>query len=145
MGKNWHIRGLNDKGDFSFVICDSVHFYLKQLKPIIDYERDKDKFVKITHIAGKSLVFMFVRGDGNCTNYNTFYQLQFNIKKGDCKTWTLDWTRGLDSGLDSWTGLVDSLVVATMLLPSLFCPYKKNEHHLEACQQFTQSKGRFTI
>ena len=25
------------------------------------------------------------------------------VKLGDCKTWTLDWTHGLDSGLDSWT------------------------------------------
>ena len=71
LGRNWHIRGLND---FSYIICDSVRFYLKKPKPIIDYERDEDKFEKITHICGRSLVFMFVRGDGNYTTYNTFCQ-----------------------------------------------------------------------
>lgn len=74
LGNNWHVRGLNDKGDFSYVICDSVRFYLKQLKPIIDYERHDDEFVKVTHISGKSLVFSFVRGDGNRASYDTYYQ-----------------------------------------------------------------------
>ena len=37
--------------------------------------------------------------------------------QGDCKTWTLDWTHGLDSWTGLWTGLMDSL-----LLPSHFYP-----------------------
>ena len=74
LGKNWHFRGLNDKGDFCYAICESVCYYLKQMRSIVDYAKCGDNFKAINHIGGKCVVFMFVRGDGNRSNYDTYYK-----------------------------------------------------------------------
>ena len=38
LGPDWYYRGLNEHGDFSFVILRSVHYYLYKMSPIDDYK-----------------------------------------------------------------------------------------------------------
>ena len=83
LGKNWHIRGINDKGDFCYVICHSVRFHLKQMKPIIDFRKDGEDFKAVSYSSSKSLVFTFVCGDGVEREYrhDIAYVCKWLIKK----------------------------------------------------------------
>ena len=36
-GKNWHVRGLKEAGDFNYVIVNTVRFWLYQRRPLVEY------------------------------------------------------------------------------------------------------------
>ena len=70
LGKNWHFRVVNKAGDFSYVTLQTVSFHLSKCRPILEYDVEKKDdgtlqftptFIEQSH----SLVFKFVRGDGN--------------------------------------------------------------------------------
>ena len=70
LGQRWHIRVVNPVGDFSYVILKTVCFYLTKGRPILDYEvsqnEDGTLDLEPTYIEQlHSLIFTFVRGDGN--------------------------------------------------------------------------------
>ena len=69
LGKMWHIRVVNETGDFSYVILETVSFHLSKGRPILEYVTKKaDGTLKLspTYIEQpSSLIFKFVRGDGN--------------------------------------------------------------------------------
>ena len=59
LGQQWHLRVLNRAKDFSYVILETVQYYLHRRVPAqdaIDDERSVD--------GGYLLIFRFVRGDG---------------------------------------------------------------------------------
>ena len=69
-GEQWHFRVVNTVGDFSYVILKTVVFYLVKSKPILKYEAKKEdngtlKFNPVYVEQPTSVVFSFVRGDGN--------------------------------------------------------------------------------
>ena len=47
----------------------SMRVFLKQMRSIVDYTKCGDNFKAVNHIGGKCVVFTFIRGDGNCSNY----------------------------------------------------------------------------
>ena len=78
LGDKWHLRITNINGDFSYVILETVCFYLNHLKPIIDFDvenSDDSTNLRLTPVyieQGYSLVFKFVRGDGNSKKLSKF-------------------------------------------------------------------------
>uniref|UniRef100_A0A1X7SIF6 Tudor-knot domain-containing protein n=1 Tax=Amphimedon queenslandica TaxID=400682 RepID=A0A1X7SIF6_AMPQE len=68
MENGWHWRGLNESGDYCYVILDSVEFYLYCKKPLKQYYPDGSY---CNRDQGYGLVFTFVRGDGIATDFGT--------------------------------------------------------------------------
>ena len=68
-GRNWHYRGLNESGDFCYVICETVDFYLYKKRPMIQYINQQGMPTKVSVPRGYNLVFKFVRGDGTASQF----------------------------------------------------------------------------
>ena len=64
LGCNWHYRGLNSAGDFCYVMCGTVEFYLYRKRPLVYYVVKEEKPTKTCVPQGYCLVFKYVRGDG---------------------------------------------------------------------------------
>lgn len=72
LGPNWHYRGINAMGDYSYVILDSVEYYLYRRRGIVHYIPDGDnKPLKAVTPCGYMLSFKFVRGDGTPSDFGT--------------------------------------------------------------------------
>ena len=72
---NWHFQGNNDRGDYGFVILDSVEYYLSKRRAIREYLPSAQSFDQTTaHTidTGHSLKFTFVRGYGNRSTFGAF-------------------------------------------------------------------------
>lgn len=69
LGDRWHIRIVNSNGDFSQVLLETIRFYLTRPKPILDFDVERVsnemKLIPVYVEQGHSLVFTFVRSDGN--------------------------------------------------------------------------------
>jgi len=66
---SWHIRVVNQNGDFSYALLETIRFYLAASRPLIEYEPVfEDGAVKTFEPVFieqcSSLVFSFVRCDG---------------------------------------------------------------------------------
>ena len=59
LGVNWHYRGLNDVGDFCFVILETVEYYIFKRAPIIEYIPAPSGVVAETRQLGWTLIFTF--------------------------------------------------------------------------------------
>ena len=73
LGVGWYYRGLNEHGDFCFVILRSIRFYLYQRRPIVDYQPLKEGeqvCPKKVHHPGYMLAFDFIRGDGTREDFH---------------------------------------------------------------------------
>ena len=73
LGEGWYYRGLNEHGDFCFVILQSIRFHLYQRRPIADYQplKEGDEVcTKAVHHPGYMLAFDFVRGDGTREDFH---------------------------------------------------------------------------
>ena len=72
LGPNWHFRGVNAVGDYSYVILDSVEYYLYRRRGIAHYIPDDDnKPLKTVIPCGYMLSFRFVSGDGTPSEFGT--------------------------------------------------------------------------
>jgi len=72
LGDNWHYRGINDRGDYGFVILDSVEYYLSKRRTITEYSPSAQSSGEITAHkidTGYSLKFSFIRGYGNRSTF----------------------------------------------------------------------------
>ena len=70
LGENWHYRVCNERGDFSYVILETVRYHIYTPRPLLEYSvsTESDGKLKYTPVyieQGPELVFSFVRGDGN--------------------------------------------------------------------------------
>ena len=69
LGQKWHFRVVNEAGDFSYVILETLSFYLTKGKPILDYsvEKKEDTFTFKPFFIEQCnfIIFKFIRGDGN--------------------------------------------------------------------------------
>jgi len=78
LGEIWFIRGLNQAGDFCYVVHDTTKLYLKQVRGKPDYQvLDNGTMFKKYFGRQQQLVLSFVRGDGVASQWN-------HIVKGDC-------------------------------------------------------------
>lgn len=65
LGSSWYIRVLNPNGDFSYIVRETVEFYLYKRKPIQDFTLSSDgSFVPTLIEQNCALVFSFVIEDG---------------------------------------------------------------------------------
>ena len=69
LGKGWHWRGLNQAGDFCYVILDSIEYYLLKKRALQEYFPPSDgvgtgQITAKKRTLGYSLIFKFIRGDG---------------------------------------------------------------------------------
>ena len=62
LGEGWHYRIVNRNQDFSFIIGETVSFYILERQPLTEFM--KDGSLKLIH-RGFVLVFRFVRDRGN--------------------------------------------------------------------------------
>ena len=70
LGADWHFRGINQNGDFCFVILNTVDFYLYRRRPIKEYKPGSP--LNVVHLnAGFMLVFLFVKGNGTPNQFGT--------------------------------------------------------------------------
>lgn len=70
LGPKWHYRGINAAGDFSYVILESVEYYLYHQRSIVHFIPDDDgKPLKTIMLYGYMLMFKFVRGDGTPSEF----------------------------------------------------------------------------
>ena len=78
LGRKWFIRGVNEHGDFCYVMRDTVRFYLSERQPLTDYQPTGDgaRFKKKLYFRGYSLIFSFVRGDGVASNFNQIFMME---------------------------------------------------------------------
>ena len=70
LGERWYFRVVNPIGDFSYAILDTIRFYLTKGRPILEYDVSQKEdgtldFIPMHIEQSHSLVFTFVRGDGN--------------------------------------------------------------------------------
>ena len=69
LGHNWHYRGINGEGDFSFVILSTVEFYLHERRRIKEYLPSTNGVRENFRSSGYKLTFNFVRGDDTFHNF----------------------------------------------------------------------------
>lgn len=70
LGERRHIQVVNAVGDFSYIVLKTICFYLTKGRPILNYKvsQNEDRTLDLvpTYIERlHSLIFTFVRGDGN--------------------------------------------------------------------------------
>ena len=71
LGERWFIRGLNQAGDFCYIIHNAIKLYLKQVRGRPDYQLlDNGTMVKNYFGRQQQLVLSFVRGDGVASQWN---------------------------------------------------------------------------
>ena len=69
LGKNWHLRGFNLAGDCCYPILETIRFYIRKRRPLVEYiplsktpnERNTQRIIGD---QGYMFVFSFVRKDG---------------------------------------------------------------------------------
>ena len=75
LGDNWHFRVVNEAGDFSYAILESIAFHYCTSRPLLEYDVEKkdDGTLSLSPVyieQSGSVVFTFVRGDGNRVSYD---------------------------------------------------------------------------
>ena len=76
LGVNWHVRGINENGDFCYVILDTVIYYLYHRRPLIEYVATSVGSAReVKRNCGYALVFSFVRGDGIPEKFGKDYHI----------------------------------------------------------------------
>ena len=70
LGEQWHMRVNNTSGDFSYVIKETICYYMAQPKSLLDFHVSTGssgclKFPPFFIQQPTAVVFQFVRGDGN--------------------------------------------------------------------------------
>jgi len=78
LGVNWHVRIINEGGDHGYVICETVRFYVRKSRPIVEYITTSDgTLVRNSIDTGYSLIFTFVYNYGSSAalgeDKNVFY------------------------------------------------------------------------
>lgn len=74
LGSNWHVRGINCNGDYGYVIKETVDFYLRKCRDVIEYlpPSPENPNIHPAHIkAGYQLTFTFTAGYGNSSTFGT--------------------------------------------------------------------------
>ena len=65
LGDKWHYRGLNANGDYSYAVKETVEFYLRKRRPIVEYfPCSSETALCSSRMTGYMLTFCFVRGCG---------------------------------------------------------------------------------
>ena len=77
LGERWHIRVVNVNGDFSYAILETIRFYLTQPRPLLDMDFKQNSTGELELVPffteqQKTIVFTFVRGDGNKNKLKEF-------------------------------------------------------------------------
>lgn len=77
LGEKWFIRVTNRIGDFSYVVLPTVEFYLSTPRNLLEYDIKTNKdgtlsFEPMYMEQCYSIVFKFVRGDGNRQKLSEF-------------------------------------------------------------------------
>ena len=78
LGPKWFIRGFNENGDFCYAILDTVHYYLRARRSLVEFKptSDNSRHRKCVYSQGYSLVFCFIRGDGVACDFHRIYSSQ---------------------------------------------------------------------
>ena len=72
LGPNWHYRGVNEHGDYSYTVLDSIEFYLHKRPKLTEYYPSQtvdSETTKVITDTGYLLTFSFVRGYGNGSTF----------------------------------------------------------------------------
>ena len=65
LGVDWHVCGINENGDFCYVLLNTLVFYLYHHQPLVEYVPTSVGTAReLKSDCGYALVFSFVRGDG---------------------------------------------------------------------------------
>jgi len=69
LGTNWHVRGLNGHGDYGYTIKNTVQFYIRKYRPLMEYVPSSSGASKCQLDMGYNLCFSFTQGYGNSTTF----------------------------------------------------------------------------
>ena len=69
LGINWHVRGLNSQDDYDYAIKNTVQFYMRKFKPLVEYVSSSSGTTKCKLDMGYYLCFSFTQGYGNVSTF----------------------------------------------------------------------------
>ena len=70
LGDNWHFRAINANADYGYVELETVVFYIRRSRPIVEYMFNKDNIVTAKPLdTGYSLTFSFVYNYGTLATF----------------------------------------------------------------------------
>ena len=69
LGTNWHVCGLNGHGDYGYAIKNTVQFYIRKYRPLMEYVPSPNGTTKCKLDMGFYLCFSFTQGYGNSTTF----------------------------------------------------------------------------
>ena len=69
LGLKWNERIFNENGDFAYVMNGTVRYWLTKRNTVVEFKYIGGKYIKSEIEDSFMLVFNFVRGDGNKTQY----------------------------------------------------------------------------
>ena len=86
LGNSWHFRGLNSRGDYGYVILETVEFYLRKSKRLSEYvpcpaaRSDGNCGVRnVSTDTGYTLTFTFVVGYGTPVTFGKDKTVFYNM------------------------------------------------------------------
>ena len=69
LGQNWHVRGINSGGDYGYVVLDTVDFYLRRNRSLVEYICSQNGPEAHSIDTGYSLIFSFVFNYGSSDTF----------------------------------------------------------------------------
>lgn len=71
LGVDWHFRGINENGDFCYIILNTIEFYLYRRRPIKEFMPGTPALRVTYKSTGYVLVFCFVKGNGTPSQFGS--------------------------------------------------------------------------
>jgi len=72
LGYNWHVRGINCNVDYGYAIKETINFYLRKCRDLVEFLPPSPGNFNIHSInidAGYTLTFIFTAGYGNARTF----------------------------------------------------------------------------
>ena len=71
LGSCWHYRGLNNNGDYCYVVLETVEYYLRKGPSLVEYYPGSGTISSSKVDTGHVVCFSFVCNYGNATTFGT--------------------------------------------------------------------------
>ena len=70
LGDNWHFRAINANADYGYAVLETVMFYIRRSRRIVEYMYDEDNILMAKPLdTGYSLTFSFVYDYGTLATF----------------------------------------------------------------------------
>ena len=69
LGSRWHYRGLNANGDYCYAVLETVEYYLRKGRSVVEYYPSNDAVSPTKLDTGYVVCFCFVCNYGNAASF----------------------------------------------------------------------------